>query len=264
MNIAAPPKQPQLPAYNVVVSSWPSAGGSTTSMILSIILNLRYIYAGGVLKDWAKRMDFDPKTNELHEWEHKYGGDWDDIWEAYILKKLSLESGILSEGKTAGFLLPEGRAYEVMIYASPEVRAKRAGGDGRTEDILKRDALLKDRWTKSFAVDIFDFDSIKANYDKQIDNSELSISECVIEILNGLRIYIKQNNNEADLVIDNNWIRTLEKEYWRASDLGQNPKKDLQSYLKNKGLYISNEEIFNDLRIIMSEKYLRLPKEMQV
>lgn len=229
---------------NLIMSSWPSAGGTSTSLILAKILGLSYVYAGGVLKDWARAMDFDPTSNQFHEWEKMYGEHWDKVWEPYIEAKLRKESGLLYEGKTAGFLLPSELAFEVMIVATPEARVSRASTDGRTEEIIARDKFLQERWKELFGFDFLSREEIKQNYDLLVDNSHLSIRETTKTILKTL--------NASEELLEE-----------AKEELDELNKEELKSELNEMGLILSSEQVMSELREMLPELFKQLPKEMQ-
>jgi cytidylate kinase len=243
---------------NLIVSSWPSAGGTTVALVLADTLNLKYIYAGGVFKEWAKRAGFDPATNEFHEWESKYGESWDYFWEDYILNKVSSEENFLSEGKTAGFLLDPENAYEIMLIASGEERARRAGLDKRKETIKDRDNFLRKRWMKLFNIDFMDLEQIEENYDLIFDNTEIGIIESLELILKEILDYVEKNRLKLKVNVDPKEIN-LEK-YKEQASIDKNLIRDS---LRDKGLFISNEDIFQEWKDKYSEKLSKLPKLMQ-
>ncbi len=213
------------------------------ALILAQLLKLKYIYAGGVLKEWAQRMGYDPSSDAFHEWEMLYGESWDYLWEDYIKDLVSSNHNFLCEGKTAGFLLPDGRAYEVMVTASAQVRAQRAGGDARTEDIAARDKILSERWQRLFAVNIYDLDAIEANYDLLLDNSQLTIAGSISKVLSGLQaheVYSKGYDYEQLRLR----AQELEQSFWADQHRGKSGKDSLKSYLQTNDLYYTNEEIF--------------------
>lgn len=249
---------------NVIVSSWPGAGGTTMALIIADYLKLKYIYAGGVLREWARRMDYDTTSDKFHQWEASYGENWDAIWEAYIYKKFTSTKNLLAEGKTAGFLLPDGAAFEVMVIANEAARNQRAGGDGRSETLASRDQLLQNRWSRSYNVDIFNLAAIQANYDLLLDNSTIGIADGVIKTLTALQTYLNAANLPVNFTIAEAKLHQLEADYWQMIKRGEKPKEKLKDKLFSQGLYISNDEVFNDFKTVMKDTYLTLPSEMQI
>lgn len=245
---------------NIVFSSHASAGGTTLALIHANTLGLRYIYAGGVLKEWADLMGYDSKTAALHKWEQEYGDHWDIVWENYIVSKLSAEPNFLCEGKTAGFLLPSGRAYEVFVTAPLEVRAQRAGGDGRTEDIAARDHLLGERWLRLFNVDFLNPVAIRDNYDLLLDTGALSIEESCAQIRAGISGYF--GASEVTERYHANFPRVI-GHYWANERSDRRGKKSLQQRLIDDGLYVTNVDIFKDWNNGYSYLLKDIPVEMR-
>jgi cytidylate kinase len=250
---------------NVVVSSWASSGGTTLALMIADLFELKYIYAGGVIKEWSDRMGYDHTTNEFHKWENQYGDHWDRMWENYIEIKLSQQEHFLCEGKTAGFFLPEGRAFEIMVIADLETRNERSGKDNRTEEIQKRDQLLVERWQRLFDINIMDEDSLEENYDLIIDNSDLSISESLKAAVE--EIVAANPDYEINFELGNlsKITKELEKKYWKENKKTGSGKNFLKDRLNSKNLYLTSEEIFQEWKLNKSYRKILegLPEEMQ-
>lgn len=249
---------------NVVVSSWPAAGGTTLALMVANLVGLRYIYAGGVLKEWAARMGYDYKSSKFHKWEDKYGVIWDHFWEDYILAKLSASDGFLCEGKTLGFLLNPDKAFEVMVTATAEVRAQRSGKDGRTEDIHARDEFLSKRWYDLFGIELLNPEAITDNYNLRVDNSELSIAESLIMVLEAIQASGNPDWQKKLTASDyRNQAKEFEETFWTDQEHEKNGKDRLKNSLKEKKLYFTNDQIFADWKQNFSDKLSKLPEEMQ-
>lgn len=244
--------------FNLVVSSWPSAGGTTISLVLAELLKLKYIYAGGVLKEWAKLMGYDPTSDRFHEWEANYGEVWDRFWESYIADKLSKEANFLCEGKTLGFLLAPDKAFEIVIIADLEERARRAGKDQRSESIAARDQLLAERWKRLFGIKLLDKQSLAANYDLVLDNTNLTIATSLEIIWSKLAEYYSEVEFTAEQA------STIDQEFWQDMKAGKSGKDRWKSKLEEQGLYYTNEHVFKDWLDNYQDKFSQLPVEMQL
>lgn len=255
--------------FNFISSSWPSAGGTTLALNMADILDLKYIYAGGVWKEWAKRAGYDPASNEFHEFETKYGEAWDYFWEDYIKSKLTTETGLLCEGKTTGFLCKNPKAFSVMVTASAEVRSQRAHTDMRTEQIIARDRLLSERWQRLFGVDIFSHEQITEKYTFELDNSNLTIADAIIIVTGQLRRWLDSNNlsdvetNDALSLINLERAKVLEAYYWNVGEDGLSGKDKLKQKLVQKNCYYTNEMIFAEWKEKYSDRLAQLPAELQ-
>jgi|GEM_PF-3808034 len=249
-------------AFNIFVSGLPGSGGTTLAQILADVYNLKYIYAGGVLKRWAELAGYDPKTDAFHTWEKEYGQAWDTFWEAYIKQKLGAETGYMYEGKTAGFLAPGEHAFKIMVVASPEIRAKRATVDGRLETLAERDNILRQRWLTDFSFDIFSQTQLKEHYDLVIDNSEMTVTDTLQKVANHLE------NSKFSTLFDHS-VATPEvlTKYGHQFDLliqnHQDPKAPIKASLIAKGLFVSPEQIFEEWRSSYSSKLEQLPNVMR-
>ena len=173
---------------NIIISGWISTGTTITALMLAYLLNKKFIYAGGTFKFIAKELGYDPKGNNMVEYEKKYGEKWDILWENYVAWKIKTERNLLANTKIGGFFTEkEPWLFEAFITADAETRQKRAGGDNRTEDIEKRDWELNDRWERLFNIKFLDPESIRENYDYLIKNDDLTISQTVFKIFNVMK-----------------------------------------------------------------------------
>lgn len=175
---------------NIIVSSWPAAGGTSAALILAHNLQLKYVYAGGLYKQLAAILVGDERGNKLAEFEQQYGAEWDYAWEDFRAKLMQNSDGYLLEGKTAGFLQEDrNNCFNIMLTADITERARRAGTDGRQEDLDKlkaRDQELSKRWQELFDVNIYDLTSIRQHYDVHIDSTNLSIEQTLETIYNAM------------------------------------------------------------------------------
>jgi cytidylate kinase len=254
----------QTQTYNILTSSWPSAGGTTMTLMLANFLKLKYIYAGGVLKEWASRMGYDPKSNEFHDWEKEYGEHWDKFWESYILWKLGDKKGFVYEGKTSGFLLPGDIAFEVMLVASEEARASRASGDGRVEEIHERDLILAERWERLFGIKFLSLEAIKENYEIMLDTSYLTLTQSFLEVLVALKYWLVDHQLSHEL-FNLGEAEKYASEYDKLLSTRQDVKVKLKADLEKEELYIDNPTIFMEFSSNkeLAEKFSLLPQAMQ-
>lgn len=238
---------------NIIVSGWPSTGGSTQARLLAILLDMKYIYAGGVLKHWGKQMGYDPSTDDINTWAKKYHKSWDFFWEAYVARKIINSENTLFEGKTAGFMIDDPKIFKIFIKASSEARAKRAKTDNRKEEIEKRDKFLAKEWFDRFGFNIFDEKLIKERYDLVIDTSDLGISEIAKNILTHLYKARVKNFN-----LDNK-LQSLSE---LMTDYKKSPKI-LMNILLKRSLIITPEDIFKEVNDKYPELLENLPNDMR-
>ncbi len=243
-------KKNKLENSNIIVSGWPSSGGSTQARLLVLILDMNYIYAGGVLKYWIEKMGYDPKTNEINLWAEKYHEVWDYIWENYIALKIKSTRRTLLEGKTAGFLIKSNNIFKIFIKASLKARSQRSKLDKRKEDIEKRDHVLRRDWTKRFNVDIFDEKLINKKYNLIIDTSELGIEETALIIIKELGGYYKNFDNKQAT----QKLEMLMQEYEKDPDI-------LMDMITKKNLMLQPSAIFKEIKSKHPELIRGIPSE---
>ncbi|MBD3280735.1 hypothetical protein GF389_04395 [Candidatus Dojkabacteria bacterium] len=238
---------------NIIISSWPSAGGTTAARFISLVLNMKYVYAGGVLKHWADSMGYDSKTQRIMEWERKYHKHWDYVWENFIAKYALNSKNTLLEGMTAGFMIQSDKVYKIFIKASLKARMKRAANDKRTETVQERDYFLRDEWNARFGINIFDEQQISDNYDYILDTSYIGIKEVWTKILKNLaknrarKFSLKKKLNEADEIYDK---------------VQSNP-----DYLKNelgeRDLFFRSEKVLEIIKEQYPELIRDIPEDMR-
>jgi cytidylate kinase len=240
---------------NLIVSGWPASGGSTTALLLCHMLGYKYVYAGSVLKYFAKRLGEGAFGDKLIDFENIIGESWDHVWEAYREWKLASGDKLLVEGKTAGFLQQDkSNVYCIMFSADLATRAIRAGTDGRDEDIealRRRDADVGGRWQRLFGVDIYSMSEINKNYNLHIDSSKLKIEQVLEVIFNALSLqpYFAQNYFFPDLVKQ---IEAVVGKYYESG------KAYFLDDLKTRSLLLQPEDVLREWNHYLPEQVERL------
>ncbi len=221
---------------NISISGWPGSGNTTTALILAYLLQKKFIYAGGVFKFIADKLGYSPISPRFHEYENKYGEEWDILWEKYVVWKLENEQNLVANTKVSGFFSDaQEKLFEVFIIANTRIRTMRSRQDNRTEEIVKRDELLSKRWRKLFNIELMNLEDIKKSHDLVIDSSNMGIADVVFKIYKTSKEVFgfpeKILRSELDI---------FEK---TAHEKGKNFFYDK---LKEQNLLITHKEIFQD------------------
>lgn len=238
---------------NIIISSWPSAGGSTAARFVALVFEMKYIYAGSVLKRWADKMGYNSKTNAINAWAEKYHDYWDLVWEGFIAVYAKNSSNTVFEGMTAGFLLDNDNLFKIFIKASTTERDKRAKTDGRTEDISTRDDFLRKEWLERFAIDFYDESLIKNRYDFVVDSSNMGIKEVSRLLITRLG---KEDIRDQKMA---NTLKTFESHYRNY----QQKKTYLISELEKRNLLISADELLIKIYEEYTDLVKDIPQEMK-
>ena len=238
---------------NIIFSSWPSAGGTTAARFIALMFEMKYVYAGGVLKYWVKAMGYDPKSNQINEWAEKYHRYWDLVWENFIAKYALSSTNALVEGMTAGFMIQSDKVYKVFVKADLEVRMKRAQGDKRSESVGVRDAFLKNEWKERFGIDIFDEELIKRSYDFVLDATNIGIKEVWTSILQNLNENNVRNFNLSKYLKN---VESVYAKYERNSDY-------LKDELEKKGLILESSQVLKIIKEQYPDLVAQIPEEMK-
>lgn len=221
---------------NLILTGWVSSGSTSTALILAKLLKKKFVYAGGMYKRLAAEMGYDPKSSDLIKFEETYGERWDWLWENYLLWKLANETNILANAKIVGFIIDSTpNVFSSFITVPVEVRAKRASGDSRSEQISERDKVLQARWKKVFGIDFMDIDFIRQTHDLVIDNSNISIAQTAYEIFNSYKLAM----GFSDIYT----LKDFEREEKTIIKIGS---KEYQNTLEKENLVITHKEIASD------------------
>jgi cytidylate kinase len=243
---------------NIIVSGWPGAGTTTLSILLSSILDYKFLDGGSLYKYFAKQIVGADSGDNFLFFENNYGKYWDMLWDKYAVWKINHTDKLLLEAKTAGFFVEDEDVYEIMVIASVQARIQRAEKDGRSQaafTIEARDKDVRNRWWVERGIDLYSPQQIRDNYDLILDNSTMSI------------------NHELDLI-----LKTFEEDYhFPGTDLGVERKK-VDSYvsqfqnhgkeyfladLDKRGLHVTPKQVFADWQKNFADDIKQLPLQMQ-
>lgn len=161
----------------ITVGGPPGAGTTTFSKRLAKILGLRYVYAGEIFREEARRRgltleEFSRMAEEREEIDREL--------DSLILDEIR-KGGVVAEGRLTGLLAKkEGiECFSIWMDAHPRIRARRIkereGGDLR--EILKRMREREEsesrRYRRIYGIDIYDL----SMYDLIIETSFITPEE---------------------------------------------------------------------------------------
>lgn len=170
---------------NIVVSSWPGAGGTSVSIMLTDLLGYKFLSISSILDYLTTAMykssDYSLRVN----FEREFGNYWDDILHQYIEWKLANEDNIVVDGRVTGFFVEnEKKIFEIMVIADMTTRINRYS---KSQFYLsEQDNVTRLRWLNKLHIDIFNLRQIELNYDLIIDNSTMSLGDELFVILDFL------------------------------------------------------------------------------
>jgi len=222
---------------NISISGYPATGSTSLALLLAIILNKKFIYAGGLYKYIGEQLGYDSKGKDFLEYENKYGEAWDTLWENYISWRLNNSEGFLANTKISFFFTEKkDDLFEIFLIADAESRASRVKNAKRTEDIFLRQKELNARWKELFNIDFSDLDFINSKVNLLLDNSSLSLSSTFEKTLDKLQSSFNNSlyiNKDID-------IKNLVKLALN------NDKKSLYAILDSKNLLLDYKLVFNE------------------
>ncbi|ARM75949.1 (d)CMP kinase [Acidianus manzaensis] len=165
----------------IIVVSGPSGSGKTTiAKSLSEKYNLRFISAGTLFRDLAKKSGKDLISMNK---DAEKSFDVDKLIDTRILEE-SRKGNAVIESHIAGWLLKDIADLSVYLWAPLEVRAKRISN---RDNLSYNDALLKIiereeshyfRFWKYYGIDLFDL----TPFDIVLNTSKISVNDiiCII------------------------------------------------------------------------------------
>ncbi len=243
---------------NIIISGWPGAGTTSLALLMSHLLEYRYVYGGGVFKYLGQQIAGDTSGPKFIEFEQKFGVAWDQIWEPYVMWKLEHSDKMIVEGKTTGFFAESENYYEIMLIAKVSARASRAAGDGRTDaeqTIMARDVVVRQRWINEYGIDVYDPQLIVNNYDLLVDNSQMTIDDELQFVLSNL---------EEDYRFPRTDLEQEKKHAQEAVTMLQSKGKDfVRESLHERGLLVNPQEVMKEWNEHFADRVQALPDELK-
>lgn len=171
----------------ITVGGPPGAGTTTFSKMLADLLGLRYVYAGQIFREEAKRRGL---TLEEFSRMAEKNEDIDKELDSLMLEEIR-KGRIVAEGRLTGPLAKrEGiECFSIWMDAHPRIRAgrikEREGGN--LKEILRRmkerEESERERYRKIYGIDIYDL----SLYDLIIETSFITPDEEVRIALDELK-----------------------------------------------------------------------------
>lgn len=243
----------------LIYSGWPGSGTTTLTLLTADLFNLKYYYAGSVLKHFALEIVGADSGDAYVDFEDKFGAAWDKIWEAYAQHKIEhTDDSMLMEGKTAGFLYQADDAFKIFMKATVEARIRRWEMDHRAqaaETIKRRDAEVRERWIEVIGVDTYDEELIKHKFDLVMDTSNMTIEDELYAVLDSVER--SKLSPDFDFKEARSKVPTLVKDFWAKG------KSHYRQHLLAKHLLVSPQDVFYEWQQMLPQMLSELPREMQ-
>lgn len=180
----------------ITISGMPGAGKSSVAKYLAKKLNLRYIYAGGIMRDIAKERGFSAKGNGFVEWEKfvEKNPDIDKKLDKRLLKEVE-KGNCITDSVLAGYLIKKAD-LKIFLKVSLKDAAHRIALRERITDktalsnIKNRIKIRQNRWKKLYKIDFKNLDPFDFVFDTtKFDKREvLKIMDKVISIIKSQRL----------------------------------------------------------------------------
>lgn len=146
----------------IIVGGMPGSGKSTLAKFIAEKFDYRYISAGQIQRETAKKRGFAEKGKKFIEW-HEYVDDHPEIDREIddTVKKLAEKGDCVVDSWLAGHLQEADVKLLLKVdIADSVVRiTKREGETSREilDETLKRIQNNKKRWKEVYGIDIFDY-----------------------------------------------------------------------------------------------------------
>lgn len=240
---------------NIVVSSWPGAGGTSVSLMLTELLGCRYLNVSHVLDLLAGILYKSADDANLIKFEREFGNVWDDIWEKYISWKLGKEDKIVVDGRITGFFVEdEKRIFEIMIIADMTTRLRRFSSSPFY--LSEQDNITRLRWLNRLHIDVFNIKQIELNYDIIIDNSTMNLGDELSVILDFM--YYENHIDEEQYKKYAHLIAPLKNE------VRMNKVSNIKQNLISRKALISPQEVLKEWNENFRSDVERMPEILKL
>jgi cytidylate kinase len=243
----------------ITIGSWPAAGGTTLSLLLSYNLKYKIVRGGEVFRQLGRKMNLAEtgetriKADELLEQE------FGRIYDKYLVHLIAGSSeNMVIESDIIGFLAPKtSNVLRIFLYATLEERIKRLKVDSRPEDIQvleEREHRLNEIYRSLHGINFLSLDEVKSRHDLAINNSGTSIAEELRMTYQKLIDLKELDALEGQKLIDR--AEADEKDYWAKG------KMYYIDDLKKQNLYVTPEVILDDIKSVFENEVKSLPESI--
>ncbi len=192
-------------SINLSISGWSGSGATSLALILTKLLDYKYLHLGGVFRFIGEQLGHSedginrPKFDDYIE---PIIGATADKYRDY---KLLETDGVLADSDLGTFLIGKHpKVFSVFLKSSFEERAKKVVKDNREDavSVLRaRDEVNKNFYMNLHNVDVFDEDLIDRKFNLVINNSHLSLEAEVKMVLEEIikTPHVRNNLDLADV-----------------------------------------------------------------
>ncbi len=173
----------------ITVSAVSGAGKSDAAKALAKAFKLKYISAGQILRDVAKKRKIAlVEFSAIREPEIDHDMDERNL-------ELAIQGNVVLDGRLTSWAAGDWADVKIWIYCSSDVRAKRvAKRDNITVEearkrIIKRDREDHDKYIKLYGIDSFD----TSIYDIKINNGKLTKKQVKTIPVKLVRKFLERN-----------------------------------------------------------------------
>lgn len=234
---------------NIVVSSWPGAGGTTLALLISYYLKFNLFLGSQTNRLLGTKLGYSLNGAgrvKADEYLDKY---WGPVYDKYVDYILLNKKNYLVESDIAAFRLGlNDNFFSIFLAPSLESRKKRLEVDGRTEEVLlleEREKKAQQHYKALCGLDWLDLNTVIQKYNLVLDNSEMKIAQELEYIFEALGKKVEKPLSE------------IENEFW------ENGKDYYLQKLKEEGLLISTEEIIKDIVKTFPKAVNEMPSELR-
>ena len=243
---------------NVLISSWPGAGASALSLLLTKKFNYTLLRGTELFRFLGSKLGAKNTGQDRIKNDSNLEPIFGPIFDKYIDYKLQNGTKLIVEADIGGFRLgKQDSFFSIFVYADREKREERLKVDGRNKDVdvlEQREKDLQKQYLDLHNIDWLDLDLINEKYNLPLDNSKLSISEELKLIYIEL---FKNNSIDEDLMkrLMNNSDQD-EKQYWEKG------KEKLVEELKKNNQVMSIPDILKDMKTVLPGEFEKLPEKI--
>lgn len=244
---------------NILVSGWPGSGSSALTIILTKLFEYKLLRGTETFRHIWKKLNLSKTGQENIDAERMIQPFFGKVYDKYIDSKIPSPQGVVIDSDIGGFRIGKSeKFFSIFLAPKREIRFERLAQDSRSEEIkflIEREEELRERYRELHNIDWFSLEEINSKYSISVDNSEISIAQEVILILDKMfeANFIEKEKYEK-LKIE---VPQLEVAFWKYGKTGF-----VEKFFK-PGQLIDVEDILKEISSIYSDEVELFPEVLR-
>ena len=248
-----------LKQVNISVSGWSGSGATSLALILTKLLDYKYLHLGGVFRFLGEQLGHSEEGFNRPQFDDYIEPIIGPTLDRYRDYKLLESEGILTDSDLGTFLIGKHpKVCSIILKSSFEERSKKVLKDNRDDAITvlkERDAVNREFYLKMHKVDVFDEELIDRKFNLVIDNSHLNLESEVRMVLE----QILATPHLKGMIDLENVYALMEQEVREFSVLGKDSYKKI---LNENRQILGAQEIIQEVSKTFPEDLAEFPENI--